>query len=136
MLLQYAKTSRVVWLYLLGFANGLAIANHMLASIAFICYLVLVVLLAVKKQIRGRDLAAIVLLWVIGALPYEYLIVKSISQTGDFWGTLASAAFGANWQGAALNIRISTRLVKENLILMAYNFPTPNVIFFLQVCIY
>jgi hypothetical protein len=131
MLLQYAKTGRVGWLYLLGFTNGLAIANHMLASIAFVCYLVYLITLLTKKQINLKHFGVIAVLWVIGAAPYEYLIIRNIIETGDFCGTLKSAAFGASWQGAALNIRISTRLVKENLILMAYNFSTPNVIFFL-----
>jgi len=130
MLLQYVKTKRIVFLYLLGFLNGLAIANHMLGSIAFVCYLVFTVTLVIKRKIRKLDFAAMILLWIIGALPYEYLIVRNILQTGDFWETMASAAFGTSWQGAVLNASLSSRIVIENLIMMAYNFPTPNCLFF------
>ena len=37
MLLQYAGTGRVLWLYGLAFINGLAMANHMFASIPLAC---------------------------------------------------------------------------------------------------
>jgi hypothetical protein len=130
MLLQYVKTKRVVFLYLLGLVNGLAIATHMFASIAFVCYLVFLVVLLVQKQIRLKDLGIIVGLWVIGAAPYEYLIINKYIQTGDFTATLASALFGNRWQSNVINIGLSAKLIKENLIMMAYNFPTPNVIFF------
>lgn len=128
MLLLYAKTSRVTYLYFLGLTNGLAIANHMLASIAFICYLVLAIVLLVGKRIRWRDFTAMVLLWIFGALPYEYLIVKNILHSGEMWGTLASAAFGIRWQGAVLNTTLSSQIIKENLMYIIFNFPTPNIL--------
>ena len=130
MLLQYVKTKRVGFLYLLALFNGLAIANHMWGIIPFTCYVIFVAVLLVQKQIRLRNLTVFVGLWVIGAVPYEYLIIKNIIQTGDFTATLASAFFGKNWSGAVLNTHLSARLIKENLILLAYNFSTPNIIFF------
>jgi hypothetical protein len=130
MLLQYVKTKRVGFLYLLALFNGLAIANHMWGIIPFTCYVVFVAVLLVQKQIRLRSLIVFVGLWVIGAAPYEYLIIKNIIQTGDFTGTMASALFGNSWQGAVFNISLSTKLVRDNLIFMAYNFPTPNCLFF------
>jgi hypothetical protein len=128
MLLQYARTSRKMYLYFLALLNGLAIANHMLASIAFICYLVLIVIFLVKKQIKLRDLVIMVLLWIVGALPYEYLIIKNVLQSGDFWGTLASAAFGARWRGDVLNTTLTVQIIKENLMYLVLNFPTPNLL--------
>ena len=130
MLLQYVKTKRMVFLYLLGLFNGLAAANHMLAAISFVCYLVFCIALLVRRQIRLRHFGIIVLLWVIGTAPYGYLILKNIIQTGSFTATLASALFGKSWQADVLNVGLSAQLIKENLILMAYNFPTPNVVFF------
>ncbi len=130
MLFQYIKTRRIGFLYLLAFFNGLAIANHMWAVIALVCYLVFLAALSVQKQVSLRHIGITIALWVIGAAPYEYLIVKNIIQTGDFTATLASALFGKNWQGTVLNIRLSMGLVKENLIFLAYNFPTPNCLFF------
>ena len=130
MLLQYVKTKRMLFLYLLGLFNGLAVANHMFAAIAFVCYLVFLIVLLVRRQIRLRHFGIIVLLWLIGAAPYGYLILKNIIQTGGFTTTVSSALFGKSWQGNVLNVSLSARLIKEDLILMAYNFPTPNVVFF------
>jgi hypothetical protein len=130
MLLQYVKTQRVVYLYWLGLFNGLAIAIHNLASIPFLCYAVFVIVLLVKKNIRFRNLAIIALLWIIGALPYEYLIIKNIIQTGDVTGTLASAAFGVRWKVAVLNAALSKEIIRENFLFILLNFPTPNVLLF------
>jgi hypothetical protein len=134
MLLQYTRTGRVRYLYWLGLLNGLSIAVHMLASIPLICYAVFVAFLLAKKEIHIRNLAIIVLLWIAGALPYEYLIVKNIIQTGDLAGTLASAAFGQRWQGAVLNASLSMRIVKENFLYILLNFPTPNFLLFFTGC--
>jgi len=130
MLLQYVKTKRVVFLYLLGLFNGLAIATHMFASIGFVCYLVFLVFLLAKKQITLKHLLIMAVLWVICAAPYEYLIIKNIVESGNFRATMASALFGNRWQSNVFNTGLSAGLIKENLILLAYNFPTPNVIFF------
>jgi len=131
MLLQYVKTKRILFLYLLGLFNGLAIANHMWAAIAFACYLVFLAALLVQKQIQFKHVGIIAGLWVVGAAPYEYLIIKNIVQTGDFTATLTSALFGNQWREDVLNTYLSAGLVKENLIFLAYNFPTPNCLLFL-----
>ena len=134
MLLQYTRTRRVHYLYWLGLLSGLSISVHMLASIPLICYAVFVAFLLIKKEIHIRNLAIIVLLWIVGALPYEYLIVKNIIQTGDLTGTLASAAFGHHWQGAVLNASLSMGIVKENFLYILLNFPTPNFLLFFAGC--
>jgi len=131
MLLQYTRTSRPRCLYWLGLLSGLSIAVHMLASIPLLCYVVFVVFLLAKKEICVGDLAIVVLLCIVGALPFEYLIIKNMIQTGDVAGTLASAAFGDRWQGAVLNTSLSMKIVKENLLYILLNFPTPNVLLFL-----
>ncbi|MHC4488464.1 MAG: protein O-mannosyl-transferase family, partial [Planctomycetota bacterium] len=129
-LLQYLRTKRIGLLYALGLFNGLAIANHMLASVGLVCYTVLLATLLLRKQISFRSLGIIVVLWIAGAGPYEYLIIKNILQTGDLSATLTSALFGTSWQADVLNTSLSAGLVKENLIFIAYNFPTPNIILF------
>jgi len=134
MLLQYVKTKRSSFLYWLGLLNGLAIAVHMLALIPLLCYAVFFVVLLAKKDIRFKHLAIATLLWIVGAFPYGYLIIKNIIQTGDVTGTLASAAFGARWQGAALNTSLSAKIVKENFLFILYNFPTPNILLFFAGC--
>jgi len=135
MLLQYTRTRRVCCLYWLGLLNGLSISVHMLASIPLICYAVFIVFLLAKKEINIKNLAIIALLWIFGALPYEYLIIKNIIQTGNLAGTLASAAFGHRWRAAVLNTSLSMRMLKENFLYILLNFPTPNLMLFFAGCI-
>lgn len=130
MLFVYIKTKRIGYLYLLAFLNGLALANHMWAAIAFVCYGVFVVALLGKKQIGIKHLGVMALLWIIGAAPYGYLIITNAIHTGDLMSTLTSAAFGNQWDNAVLNTSLSARIVKENLIFIAYNYPTPNILLF------
>jgi hypothetical protein len=135
MLLQYFKTNKVWYLYLLGLSNGLALANHMFACIPLVCYIVLFAFLLVKKRISLRDLAIIIVCWVVGAGLYEFLIIKNVVQTGDFWGTLASAAFGDSYQKDVLNAALSAKILKENLLFVMLNFPTPNILLFFVGCL-
>jgi len=102
----------------------------MFASIPLLCYTVLVVILLANRHLHFRQLAIIILLWVVGASAYEYLIIKNVIQTGDLAGTLASAAFGNSWQGAVFNTSLSLKIVKENILFLLLNFPTPNLLLF------
>lgn len=127
-LFQYAKTEQLRWLYGLAFVNGLAMANHMFASIPLACYLVLVVMLMRRRRITGRQILVMTFFWILGALPYEYLIIKDIVVGGDFWLTISSAAFGVSYKHNVLNVSLSGRIIKENLMWIALNFPTPNAL--------
>ncbi len=128
MLVRFGQTGRVRYLYLLALINGLAVSNHMLASIACVCYVVPLLILAGRNRVTIGQLGAMALLWAAGALPYGYLIVRSIMRTGDFWGTLSSAMFGTSWRGTVLNTSLSWRLVKENVMWISLNYPTPNIL--------
>lgn len=134
MLLQYTKTNRVFYLYILALLNGLAISIHMLASIPLMCYTVYIVVRLIKKDIRIKDLIFIVLLWIVGASPYEYLIMQNILRTSDISATLASAVFGNRWQQAVLNSSISMRTFIEDMSYIILNFPTPNILLFFVGC--
>ena len=89
-LLQYIRTRRVGYLYLLGLFNGLTIANHMWGVFGFVCYTVFIIVLLARKELRLKHFGIIVLLWLIGAGPYEYLIIKNIILSGAVTDTLAS----------------------------------------------
>ncbi len=134
MLLQYIKSNRIKYLYLLGLFNGLAISVHMFAAIPLLCYAVFLVSLKLRRQIHISNIFIFVICWIVSALPYEYLIIKNLIQTGDFTGTLVSAAFGNRWQGAVLNTKLSLQIVKEDLIYIFYNFPTPNALLLIVGC--
>jgi len=129
-LLVYARTKRTGYLCVLGLLNGLAVAVHMLAVIPGVSYAVLLVVLLTRRKIGAKVLALTLVLWIVGALPYEYLIVRQMIATGDIASTLASAAFGDRWQGAVLNAHLSWQIVRENASFFVLNFPTPNMLLF------
>ena len=52
-------------------------------------------------------------------------------HSGDVLGTLASAAFGNRWRADVLNIHLSWKLIREDLLYLVLNFPTPNALLFL-----
>jgi len=127
-LLNYARSSRILHLYLLAFVNGLAIANHMLATIPLACYLVLLVATLLKKRITFRHLGWMAVAWMIGAAPFEYLFVKHLLHTHSISATLASAAFGDSWRGNVLNTSLSLKIFTENFMWFVLNYPTPNIL--------
>ncbi|HQA89399.1 MAG TPA: DUF2723 domain-containing protein [Sedimentisphaerales bacterium] len=117
-LLQYGRTGRTRYLCALGLVNGLAVSVHMLAVLPLVCYAVFMGALLMRRRVRPRDVAIMALLWILGALPYEYLIVRQMIHSGQILATLASAAFGDRWQADVLNTALSWTLVRENLLLM------------------
>ncbi|HPC94218.1 MAG TPA: DUF2723 domain-containing protein [Sedimentisphaerales bacterium] len=129
-LLQYNRTGRAGYLYALGLLNGLAISVHMLALLPLVCYAVFLAAGLTRRRVRAKDIAILALLWVLGALPYEYLIVRQMIRSGQILATLASAAFGDRWRADVLNTALSWTLVRENFLLLVLNFPTPNVLLF------
>ena len=128
LLLQYVRTKRVGYLYLLGLVNGLTIANHLWGVFGLLCYAVLCFVLLAHRQIKWKHFGIVILLWIIGAAPYEYLVVKNLLISGDVGGTLASAFFGASWQNSVLNTALSAKIVFENIVFILLNFPTPNFV--------
>ena len=133
-LLQYSRTRRVGYLYALGLLNGSAVAVHMLGCISLGCYLVVLVVLLARKAVRARDAGLMTLLWIVGSLPFTYLVARQMIVSGDVAGTLASAAFGDRWRADVLNVSVSGRMLKENCLYFILNCPTPNVVLFFAGC--
>jgi len=126
LLLQYVRTKKVGYLYFLGLLNGLAIANHLWAVFGLACYAVFCVVLLVRRQITLKQIVTVAVLWMIGAAPYEYIVIKNVILSRDLGGTLASAVFGVGWQGSVLNMSVSMKIILENVMFILLNFPTPN----------
>ncbi|MHC4216676.1 MAG: hypothetical protein ACYSWP_25300 [Planctomycetota bacterium] len=52
----------------------------------------------------------------------------------DVLATLASAAFGGRYKGDVLNCSLPFRIIKENVMYIILNFPTPNIVLFFVGC--
>lgn len=135
-LLQYCRTKRVGYLYLLGLFKGLSIANHMWAIIPLLCYDIFFLILLIKKEIKIRDFAVIVACWCLGALPYEYLIIQQLWLGASWSDTLHSVFFGHSYASAVTSTSLSLRVVKENFLFIFMNFPTPILLLSIPGIIY
>ena len=130
LLWMYFERGKRAYLYLLALTNGLALANHLFAVLSLALYLVVLVYLIAVGTIRIKHVGLMAFLWFLGALPYEWLVLVQYLATGDLPGTIRSALFGTGWGDAVLNTVLSARVVKENLMFFAMNYPTPNIILF------
>ena len=130
LLWMYFDRGKRMYLYFLALVNGLALANHLFATLSLALYIVILMYLIAKGIIRIRHVAIMILLWCVGVLPYEWLVVNQYLATGDLAGTIRSALFGTGWSNAVLNTAVSAKVAKENLLFFAMNYPTPNIILF------
>ncbi len=128
LLLYFSRTGRKKYLYALALINGLSLSNHMLASIGWVCYVVLILFWVIRKKMKVTDMLIAGAFWLIGASVYLGLIITQIVETGDILATLQSAAFGDHWAADVMNVSLSARIVKENMMWIMLNFPTPLVV--------
>jgi hypothetical protein len=129
LLLQFAFKQDAKYVYWLGFANGLSISTHMFGIIPAACYVVSGIFLLREKRIGIKHIGLACCLWLLGACPYLYLIVKDMAVSGEILPVLSSALFGTQHRIAVLNTLLPLRVVVENILFLVLNFPTPNLVF-------
>ena len=125
---MFTRSRRARWLILLGLVNGLSVATHMWGVIPLAFYGVFLLFAGWRKHVRFAVLPGFMLAWILGALPYLGLVAAHAIQSGDLGATLRSACFGDKWASAVLNMQLSARVLGENLLFIAYSFPTPNLL--------
>jgi hypothetical protein len=130
LLCLHAKTQKISFLYMLAGINGLAISVHMLGCLSMVCYLGYGLSLVRKQRINVHRMALTALIWLIGTLPYTFLIVHEMVRSHDLSGTLVSAAFGDRWQEDVLNVSLTWRITLENVLYIVLNYPTVNISLF------
>jgi hypothetical protein len=127
-LVLYYKTVKSKYLFLLMFVNGLSIANHMWGILPCGCYLLWAFYLLFQRQLSVKPMICAFLCWLLGLLPYAWLICEHYSTTQNIMLTLRSALFGDGYSDNVLNVKMTLRIVLENLVFIGYNFATPNIL--------
>lgn len=130
LLCLHIKTRRSRFLYGLAGINGLAISVHMLGCLSGICYLVYALVSVGKRRLSIREITLMTVIWGIGVVPYAVLVVQELVRSQDLSGTLTSAMFGDRWQDEVLNMSLSWRATKENILYVILNYPTVNLCLF------
>ncbi|MCF7954985.1 MAG: DUF2723 domain-containing protein [Phycisphaerae bacterium] len=129
-LFLYFKNQKVGSLYAVAFLNGLSISTHMLGTLPLACYFVMAAVLVCRKELRIGQVLLMALIWAVGCLPYEFLIVRELIASGDLVGTVRSALFGNSWDSDVLNVALNGTIVKQNFMFFGLSFPTPNILLF------
>ncbi|MBI5864645.1 MAG: DUF2723 domain-containing protein [Planctomycetes bacterium] len=111
-----------LWLIGMAAANGLGIANHMLAALD--TPIVAAVLFAQwrRGRLTSRGLCVSAFVWTAGTLPYAALVLRAGLASAD-WGTTLYSAFFGDFRKQVLNVDLSFRLFGTALGFVIYNFP-------------
>jgi hypothetical protein len=125
LLYLYTKNKKPRSLIILALLNGLALSVHLLAVIPLACYIIYAIYLTAKNKIKPSRLLACVIAWLAGAALYLYLITNHYLETRDLAATINSAFFGHSWKQDVLNTSMNLKIVLENMLFLALNFPTP-----------
>lgn len=121
-LAAYARSGRAVFLVLLGLANGLGVANHLLAILVTPIDAVVIGAALRRKKLSARQATTTVALWLAGTLPFTLLVASQALATGELVETLRSALFG-KYSDAVLNISLGPRILMLSAGYVGYNLP-------------
>ncbi len=124
---MHVKTGRTSFLVALAGINGLAVSVHMLGCLSAACYLAYGLNSLRKHRVSPSKIALITMIWLVGTLPYSFMILQEMVKSQDVAGTLVSAAFGDRWQDDVLNASLSWRIAGENILYVVMNYPTLNI---------
>ncbi|HPF38406.1 MAG TPA: DUF2723 domain-containing protein [Phycisphaerae bacterium] len=119
---RYLATRRGRWLVLLFLANGLGVANHMLAAFATLADATLLSLAIVKRQVNWKLLFACAAIWIVGCVPLLEYMVRDYLFRDDLGRTIHSALFG-EYADSVLNTSVSIRSLAMGFGFIVYNFP-------------
>jgi len=125
---RFYRTFRQGWVVLAMLLNGLSLANHLLALLTLAAAGAACLYLLWRKQLRWPIAALAAGAWIMGAWPYEALILQDLAAGQPLGEVINSALFGVNWRGAVTNVRISGRMVLNALLILLLNFPTPTIL--------
>lgn len=112
------------WLLLLFFLNGIAISNHMMASISLVVFAVWVLMECIRCRAPWRTLPASAGCWLAGGTVYWIVLGMEYMRCGSLVETLHSATLG-RWGSQVLNVADLPSLLGKSALYVVLNYPTP-----------
>jgi hypothetical protein len=116
-----------MFLWLAFALNGLGFANHNAALLTAPILIAITVLNLHQRRLRWQDIAACAAVWLVGSLPYTWLIVAGLKASGDWAGVVRSALFGHSYSEEVLNSRLSTKKLFVSACFIGLNFPNLTI---------
>ncbi len=124
---KFVLTKNIKWYLLAWFLNGLECSNHMLATITLAAIIVWTISLTRTEGFKLRWLFPAAALWIIGAIPYEYLGLQAWLAGQPISDVIHSMLFG-RYQKQVLNTTVSLKMLIASFAVICLNFPTPNIL--------
>jgi hypothetical protein len=121
LLARLVRRPRGRTLAVLAFVNGLGLCVHNFALLPLPVYAAVAAVLAARRKLRARSLAAAAGAYVLGAGLYIGMTVEVAVRTGDAAGAVGSALFG-KFADEVLNVSRTSRQLAPNAALAAINF--------------
>ncbi len=116
------RSDQPAWLVLVALANGLGVANHMLAALAMPVNFAVGIWLIRRRRCPAAMPTLAAAAWLLGVSPLAWLIVVRIAHGAGVLETLHSAVFG-NFRAAVLNTHVTARSLLLCAGYVVYNFP-------------
>lgn len=121
-LTRWAQSRRPGYLLAVALANGLGVANHMLAALATPVDLAAILAARPGRTSRPRLVLLAVLVWLLGATPLLIIVGIELASGTPPLEVLRSATVGT-FAREVLNLHVSARALAITLAFVVYNFP-------------
>jgi hypothetical protein len=120
----WCERGRVLALMLLFFLNGIAISNHMMASISLVVFAAWVLMECIRGRAPWWTLPVSAGCWAVGGTLYWIVLAMEYQGNGSLLETLHSATLG-RWGGQVLNVADVLPLLGKSAQYVILNYPTP-----------
>jgi len=122
----WLNKGRAGWLLLLFFVNGVAVSNHMMASLSLAVFGVWMLAECVRRRAPWWTLPASAGCWLVGGTLYWIVLGMEYERCGSLLETLRSATVG-RWGSAIFNVADLPPLLGKSALYVMLNYPTPLV---------
>jgi hypothetical protein len=121
------RTRRPLWLVLLFLVGGVAISNHLMASLGLAVFGAWVVIEVMRRRAPAWVLPAGAAAWLVGGTLYWIVLAIELGRTGSLGETFVSATVGG-FGGKVAGVPGLGRMLAESGLYVALNHPTPLVL--------
>lgn len=121
-LCAFARSGNGGWLIAVMLANGLGVANHMLAALATPVDLLILGLALYRNRVSWRIALLALAAWIAGVMPYAALIAATATASGD-WSAALASAFVGKYARDVFNVATPMRSLLLAAGFVLYNLP-------------
>ncbi len=125
-LVKFTHTWNIRWYLLAWFLCGLEWSNHNLALINAAAVAIWSISLIRNQHLKLKWIPIVILLWIIGGLPYEYLCLQSFLAGNPLPEVIRSMLFG-KYRKQVLNLSLGMKMLFTSIGVIGLNFPTANI---------